>query len=84
MQIVMAICGQVISRVSSNIVRRSKGNVMITFETQEDFEDAIVQAIMERLELQVRCYGDPFVARVTVNITNKSGDVLISDSYAVA
>lgn len=56
---------------------------MITFETQKDFEDAVVQAIMERLQLQVRCYGDPFVTQVVVNITNKSGDVLISDSDGV-
>ena len=56
---------------------------MITFDTQEDFEKAVVYAIMEKLDIEVRCGGDPFVTRVSVAITNKDGDRLIEDTDAV-
>lgn len=56
---------------------------MITFNTQEEFEDAVIQVVIDRLGIDVRCYGDPFVTRVGVAITNREGDHLIDDQDAV-
>lgn len=56
---------------------------MITFNSQEEFENAVIQVVIDRLGLDVRCGGDPFVTRVSVAITNKDGDRLIDDQDAV-
>lgn len=39
---------------------------MITFNSQEEFENAVIQVVIDRLRLDVRCGGDPFVTRVNV------------------
>jgi hypothetical protein len=55
---------------------------MITFETQEDFENAVIQVVIDRLGINVRCGGDHFVSRVMVALTNKVGDRLIEGEDA--
>ena len=43
---------------------------MITFETQEDFESAVMVVIVEKLKLQVYTRGSPFLTNVEVKIGN--------------
>ncbi len=57
---------------------------MITFETQEEFEEAVVDAIMNKLRIQVECRGEPFMTGVKVAITNNKHEVLLYDRDGVA
>lgn len=52
---------------------------MITFETEEDFQNAVLEAIMNKIDICVRTRGDHFVSRVDVAITNKLGEILLED-----
>jgi hypothetical protein len=61
---------------------------MITFDTQEDFEAAVLQVIIDKLYIKVVASGHPFMTGVNVGLANvddiRSGAVLISGSDAVA
>lgn len=61
---------------------------MITFETQEDFEAAVLQVIIDKLELKVFASGGPFMTGVEVALAHvydrNTGGVLICGSDAVA
>jgi hypothetical protein len=43
---------------------------MITFETQEDFENAVMAVMVEKLCMQVYTRGSPFLTNVEVKIGN--------------
>jgi len=43
---------------------------MITFETQKDFENAVMCVIAEKLGIKVRVRGDHFVNSVEVSLYN--------------
>jgi hypothetical protein len=59
---------------------------MITFETQQDFENAVLQAIVDKLDIKVFARGYPFMTGVEVALANTEDryGVLISGSDAVA
>jgi seryl-tRNA(Sec) selenium transferase len=40
----------------------------ITFETQEDFEEAVIQVLMNNINLEVYVGGSEFVKRVKVTL----------------
>ncbi len=44
----------------------------VTFETQEDFEQAVICAIIEHLDLHVNVRGSEFVKGVSVALVNKA------------
>ena len=50
---------------------------MITFNTEEEFQEAVLQAIMDKIKIHIECRGDPFVTGVTVALTNRNCDRLI-------
>lgn len=60
---------------------------MITFETQEEFESAVLQVIIDKLYVKVVARGYPFMTGVDVGIGHVddrfSGGVLISSSDSV-
>jgi hypothetical protein len=60
---------------------------MITFETKQDFENAVLQVIIDKLDIKVFARGYPFMTGVEValaNVADVYGGVLISGSDAVA
>lgn len=61
---------------------------MITFETQENFEAAVIQTIIDKLHIKVVADGYPFMTGVHVGIAHVddryTGGMLISGSDAVA
>jgi hypothetical protein len=61
--------------------------MMITFETQADFEAAVLQVVIDKLDIKVFARGYPFMTGVEValaNVADVYGGVLISGSDAVA
>jgi hypothetical protein len=60
---------------------------MITFESQKEFEAAVLQVIIDKLDIKVFARGYPFMTGVEValaNVADVYGGVLISGSDAVA
>jgi hypothetical protein len=57
---------------------------MITFATQKDFDDAVMEVILDKLSLRVITRGYPFVTGVDVAITDKQGGTLFDHSDAVS
>jgi hypothetical protein len=51
----------------------------IAFETQEDFEKAVIQVIAE-LNISLRVGGSPFVTRVSMEIQDSDYNYVISAS----
>lgn len=59
---------------------------MITFNSQEEFEDAVVQAIIDKLDIKVFAKGFPFMTGVEVALVcpEDAHGVLIAGSDDVA
>lgn len=49
---------------------------MITFETQEEFENAVMDVLKKRLCITVNSFGE---SSVTVRLTDRHKDIVTSD-----
>lgn len=54
---------------------------MITFETQEEFEDAVMDVISQRLGILIESGGLPVNAIIQVTLLDKADDSEIDSCY---
>lgn len=56
---------------------------MITFESEDDFQQAVIQVIIDKLQLGIETRGYPFVTGVKIYIKNDYGEVLLEEMDSV-
>jgi hypothetical protein len=54
---------------------------MVTFDTQEEFEDAVMEVVASRLEILLEAGGLPVNATIQATLLDSTDDSVLHSSY---